>query len=127
MSLLIDYLNPESTEFKWMYKNADETENSEILFFFVSFSKYLLKTTICIEYWRKQLSLSLLPPSGDYILVGTEYKGINKNNPLWELLYRKQVVFYDWVEYEFMGNSFKMSSQGSSPEEEVTFKPSLQL
>lgn len=86
MSLLIDYLNPESTEFKWMYKNADETENSEILFFFVSFSKYLLKTTICIEYWRKQLSLSLLPPSGDYILVGTEYKGINKNNPLWELL-----------------------------------------
>ena len=69
-----------------MYKNADETENSEILFFFVSFSKYLLKTTICIEYWRKQLSLSLLPPSGDYILVGTEYKGINKNNPLWELL-----------------------------------------
>ena len=36
MSLLIDYLNPESAEFKWMYKNADEIENSEILFFFVS-------------------------------------------------------------------------------------------
>lgn len=60
MSLLIDYLNPESTEFKWMYKNADGTENSEVFFSFVSFSKYVLKTTICIEYWRKQLSLSSL-------------------------------------------------------------------
>ena len=40
MSLLNDFLNPESTEFKWVYKNAEETENSEVLFFFLSFSKY---------------------------------------------------------------------------------------
>lgn len=59
---VIDYLNPESTEFKWMYKNVDETENSEVLFFFVSFSN-IVKDHYLHRVLNRSSSLSLsLPP-----------------------------------------------------------------